>query len=92
MPPCLTRRRLLRSVGAGAVGTGWLTGTAGATGAGTEEFGNGASGSPPAVAGLYLAFLLETLVSVGLNRWRFRTGPWKAVSRVYRSSSETEPG
>jgi Na+-driven multidrug efflux pump len=46
--------------------------------------------TPLAVAGLYLALVLETLLPAGINLWRFRTNRWKAVSRAYRPS--TEPG
>ncbi len=42
--------------------------------------------TPLAVAGLYLALLLETLVPAVINLWRFRTNRWKAVSRAYRPS------
>jgi putative MATE family efflux protein len=44
--------------------------------------------TPLAVAGLYLALVLETLLPAGINLWRFRTNRWKAVSRAYRPSSE----
>ncbi len=41
-----------------------------------------------AVGGLYLALLLETLVPGLINLWRVRTNRWKAVSRVYRPTSD----
>ncbi|MDG5758756.1 MATE family efflux transporter [Natronococcus sp. A-GB1] len=45
--------------------------------------------TPLGVAGLYLAFLLETYVPGGINYWLFRRGRWKAVSRRYRPDAET---
>jgi len=36
------------------------------------------------VAGLQLAFLVETVVPMAINFRRFRTNRWKAVSRAYR--------
>ncbi|EMA33333.1 MATE family efflux transporter [Halobiforma nitratireducens] len=45
--------------------------------------------TPLDVAGLYLAFLLETYVPGGINYWLFRRGRWKAVSRKYRPSAES---
>ncbi len=36
------------------------------------------------VAGLQLAFLVETAVPMAINLHRFRTNRWKAVSRAYR--------
>ncbi|WP_394739039.1 MATE family efflux transporter [Natronococcus roseus] len=44
--------------------------------------------TPLGVAGLYLAFLLETYVPGGINYWLFRRGRWKAVSRRYRPDAE----
>jgi len=40
--------------------------------------------TPLGLWGLYLAFVAETGVPAALNYYRFRTGPWKAVSRGYR--------
>jgi len=45
--------------------------------------------TPVGIAGLYLAFLLETYVPGGIDYLLFRSGRWKAVSRRYRS---TDPG
>ncbi|OVE84955.1 MATE family efflux transporter [Natronolimnobius baerhuensis] len=44
--------------------------------------------TPLGVAGLYLAFLLETFVPGGITYWLFRRGGWRAVSRRYRPSSD----
>ena len=39
------------------------------------------------VAGLQLAFLVETAVPMAINLRRFRTNRWKAVSRAYRPNT-----
>lgn len=46
--------------------------------------------TPLGIGGLYLALLLETSVPGGINYWLFRSGRWKAVSRQYRPSAETD--
>lgn len=45
--------------------------------------------TPLAVAALYLALILETIVPAAINFWRFRSNRWKAVSRAYRPSDGT---
>ena len=40
------------------------------------------------VAGLQLAFLVETVVPMAINLRRFRTNRWKAVSRAYRPNGD----
>ncbi|KAB1189017.1 MULTISPECIES: MATE family efflux transporter [Haloferax] len=42
------------------------------------------------LVGLYLAFVAETSIPATLNYYRFRTGPWKAVSRSYRPEATAD--
>ncbi|KTG20241.1 MATE family efflux transporter [Haloferax profundi] len=42
------------------------------------------------LVGLYLAFVAETSIPAALNYYRFRTGPWKAVSRNYRPEATAD--
>ncbi|KAB1192038.1 MATE family efflux transporter [Haloferax sp. MBLA0076] len=42
------------------------------------------------LVGLYLAFVAETSIPATLNYYRFRTGPWKAVSRNYRPETTAD--
>jgi putative MATE family efflux protein len=43
--------------------------------------------TPLGIVGLYLAVLLETYVSCGVNLVRFNTNAWKTISRTYRPQS-----
>lgn len=45
--------------------------------------------TPLGIVGLYLAFLLESFVPSAFNYGLFRTGRWKAISRRYRTSTDS---
>lgn len=46
--------------------------------------------TPLGVAGLYLGLLLETYVPGAINYWLFRSGRWKAISRRYRDTAQSQ--
>ncbi|MFB6138723.1 MAG: MATE family efflux transporter [Halobacteriaceae archaeon] len=45
--------------------------------------------TPLGLAGLALAYLVQTVVPAAINYYRFATGRWKAISREFRPESAT---